>query len=76
MIIIKITFFFFCFVVQTTCLYDHIRWADAFVIVYSVVDLSSFNEAQYLLDELSKHKLPSYFATLLLGNKRDLDHSR
>ncbi|KAL5232662.1 ras-related and estrogen-regulated growth inhibitor-like [Rhopalosiphum maidis] len=61
---------------STTCLYDHIRWADAFVIVYSVVDLSSFNEAQYLLDELSKHKLPSYFATLLLGNKRDLDHSR
>jgi Ras-related and estrogen-regulated growth inhibitor-like protein len=60
----------------TGCLYDHIRWGEAFVIVYSVCDRNSFNDAHELLDKLGKLKLPSYFTTLLLGNKRDLDHSR
>ncbi|KAK6645093.1 hypothetical protein RUM43_001369 [Polyplax serrata] len=58
------------------CLYDHIRWGEAFVIVYSVCDKNSFNEAHELLDKISKLKLPSYFTALLLGNKRDLDHAR
>ncbi|XP_049762867.1 ras-related and estrogen-regulated growth inhibitor-like isoform X1 [Schistocerca cancellata] len=60
----------------TGCLYDHIRWGEAFVVVYSVCDRASFNDAHELLDKLAKLKLPSYFTTLLLGNKRDLDHSR
>ncbi|XP_021936539.1 ras-related and estrogen-regulated growth inhibitor-like isoform X3 [Zootermopsis nevadensis] len=60
----------------TGCLYDHIRWGEAFVVVYSVCDRNSFNDAHELLDKLGKLKLPSYFTTLLLGNKRDLDHSR
>lgn len=68
---------FVLFVLQATgCLYDHIRWGEAFVIVYSICDMNSFNEAHTLLDKLSKLKLPSYYTTLLLGNKRDLDHSR
>lgn len=58
------------------CLYDHIRWGEAFVIVYSVTDKTSFLEAQYLLEKVGELKLPSYFSTLLLGNKRDLDHCR
>ncbi|KAJ8921884.1 hypothetical protein NQ315_008517 [Exocentrus adspersus] len=57
------------------CLYEHIRWGEAFVIVYSVVDRHSFHEAQEILGQLVKLKLPSYYTSLLLGNKRDLDHS-
>ncbi|KAH1028304.1 hypothetical protein HUJ05_001672 [Dendroctonus ponderosae] len=58
------------------CLYEHLRWGEAFVIVYSVVDKHSFHEAQEVLGQLVKLKLPSYYTCLLLGNKRDLDHSR
>ncbi|XP_008198554.1 ras-related and estrogen-regulated growth inhibitor isoform X2 [Tribolium castaneum] len=58
------------------CLYEHIRWGEAFVIVYSVSDRHSFHEAQEILSQLAKLKLPSYYTSLLLGNKRDLDHSR
>uniref|UniRef100_A0A1Y1LJL4 small monomeric GTPase n=1 Tax=Photinus pyralis TaxID=7054 RepID=A0A1Y1LJL4_PHOPY len=58
------------------CLYEHIRWGEAFVIVYSVNDRHSFREARELLGQLSKLKLPSYYTSLLLGNKRDLDHCR
>ncbi|XP_039276215.1 ras-related and estrogen-regulated growth inhibitor-like [Nilaparvata lugens] len=60
----------------TGCLYDHLRWGEAFVVVYSVCDEASFREAQLLLDTLAKLKLPSYYTTLLLGNKRDLEHSK
>ncbi|CAH0382963.1 unnamed protein product [Bemisia tabaci] len=58
------------------CLYDHFRWGEAFVVVYSVTSQHSFREAQDLLEKLNSLKLPSYYTTLLLGNKRDLDHSR
>lgn len=44
--------------------------------MYSVSDRHSFHEAQELLGQLAKLKLPSYYTSLLLGNKRDLDHSR
>ncbi|XP_026476862.1 ras-related and estrogen-regulated growth inhibitor-like [Ctenocephalides felis] len=62
--------------VATGCLYEHIRWGDAFVVVYSVCDSVSFAEARDLLAQLAKLKLPNYYTALLLGNKRDLDHSR
>ncbi|XP_055852142.1 ras-related and estrogen-regulated growth inhibitor-like isoform X2 [Episyrphus balteatus] len=61
---------------QATCLYEHIRWGDAFVIVYSICDKPSFSNAEGCLEQLAKLKLPSYYTTLLLGNKRDLDHAR
>lgn len=60
----------------TGCLYEHIRWGDAFAVVYSVCDRVSFAEARDLLAQLAKLKLPNYYTALLLGNKRDLDHSR
>lgn len=56
--------------------YDHIRWADAFLIIYSIVDRESFYEAERILKQLAKLKLPSYYTSLLIGNKRDLEHSR
>lgn len=61
---------------KTGCLYEHIRWGDAFLVVYSICDKSSFADAEDYLQQLSKLKLPSYYTALLLGNKRDLDHSR
>lgn len=61
---------------KTGCLYEHIRWGDAFVVVYSICDKPSFSEAEDYLEQLTKLKLPSYYTTLLLGNKRDLDHAR
>lgn len=70
---------FFCIVLflqKTGCLYEHLRWGDAFVVVYSICDKHSFAEAEDYLQQLAKLKLPSYYTTLLLGNKRDLDHSR
>lgn len=58
------------------CLYEHLRWGDAFVVVYSICDKSSFEEAADYLQQLTKLKLPSYYTLLLLGNKSDLDHAR
>ncbi|KAK9879354.1 hypothetical protein WA026_004203 [Henosepilachna vigintioctopunctata] len=58
------------------CLYEHIRWGEAFAIVYAVNDRHSFHEAQEILNQLTKLKLPSYYTSLLLGNKKDLDHCR
>lgn len=61
---------------ENNCLYSHIRWGEAFVIVYSVTCKQSFQEARGLLKQLADLRLPSYFTALLLGNKRDLDHAR
>lgn len=60
----------------TGCLYDHLRWADVFVVVYSICDKYSLLIAEDYLEELSKMKMPSYYTTLLLANKRDLEHAR
>lgn len=64
------------FLFQLGHIYDQIRWADSFLIVYSIVDRESFYEAEKILKQLAKLKLPSYYTSLLLGNKSDLEHSR
>ena len=56
----------------TGCLFDHLRWGDAFLVVYSVCERSSFQAARGFLETLSQEKLPGYFTTVLLGNKRDI----
>ncbi|XP_046393707.1 uncharacterized protein LOC124161433 [Ischnura elegans] len=71
---------------------EHLRWGDAFVVVYSVCDRRSFRSAKRLLARLSRlhgggrhgvseddgHLVATPLAApaLLLGNKRDLDHAR
>ncbi|XP_071455749.1 ras-like protein family member 12 [Hetaerina americana] len=70
---------------------EHLRWGDAFVVVYSVCDRRSFRSAKRLLARLSRlhggrhgvgdedgHMVATPLAApaLLLGNKRDLDHAR
>lgn len=76
-IVVLIFFLSFVFLFQENgCLYSHIRWGEAFVVVYSVTCKRSFQEARGLLKQLADLRLPSYFTALLLGNKRDLDHAR
>ncbi|XP_006033573.2 ras-related and estrogen-regulated growth inhibitor-like protein [Alligator sinensis] len=56
-----------------------LRWADGFVLVYSICDRSSFHQARQQLQHLrqvkrrgSTEKVP----VILVGNKRDLQHQR
>ncbi|XP_013420139.1 ras-related and estrogen-regulated growth inhibitor-like protein [Lingula anatina] len=51
-------------------------WADAFVVVYSICDRSSFQEAKRLICTVQKLKSPSYVPVMLIANKTDLDHRR
>lgn len=55
---------------------EHIRWADAFVVVYSVCDRDSFNDAHNIMGKIQKLKPSNYAPVILLGNKRDLEHAR
>ncbi|KAF8791940.1 ras-related and estrogen-regulated growth inhibitor-like protein [Argiope bruennichi] len=58
------------------CLQDHIDWADAYVVVYSVCDRSTFEVARKLLEMVSHSKGARRAPAILLGNKRDLERGR
>ncbi|XP_042903538.1 ras-related and estrogen-regulated growth inhibitor-like protein [Parasteatoda tepidariorum] len=58
------------------CLQDHIDWADAFVVVYSVCDRSSFEKARKVLESVTLSKGALRAPAILLGNKRDLERGR
>lgn len=58
------------------CLYNHISWGDAFVIVYSVCDKQSFNYAVHVLETILTLTAPKRIPLILLGNKNDLEHVR
>ncbi|KAJ2952271.1 hypothetical protein O0L34_g4550 [Tuta absoluta] len=64
------------------CLAEHLRWGDAFAVVYSVCERRSFIAAAELLALLERSRLQvsplAHFApaVTLLGNKRDLEHAR
>ncbi|XP_059468864.1 ras-related and estrogen-regulated growth inhibitor-like [Neocloeon triangulifer] len=60
----------------SSCVAEHLKWGDAFVVVYSVEDKTSFQGARKTLQSLSQAKECSFFSLLLLGNKRDLDYMR
>ncbi|KAI5646529.1 ras family domain-containing protein [Phthorimaea operculella] len=63
------------------CLAEHLRWGDAFAVVYSVCERRSFIAAAELLALLERSRLQvsplAHFApaVTLLGNKRDLEHA-
>lgn len=50
--------------------------ADAYIVVYSMVDRSTFAAAEELLDSIQRTTSPSYTPVLLMANKSDLDHLR
>lgn len=57
-------------------LHKHIAWADAYIVTYSICDLDSFSYAVHLLETISLLRGAIKPPTLLLGNKKDLEHSR
>ncbi|PZC85580.1 hypothetical protein B5X24_HaOG216688 [Helicoverpa armigera] len=65
-----------CGCAKRGCLAEHLRWGDAFAVVYSVCDRRSFLAAAELLALLERTRLPGCTAVTLLGNKRDLEHAR
>ena len=58
-------------------LFEHIEWANAFVVVYSIADKCSFLYACQLLETISVLKASQPCAIILLANKTDLsDYAR
>ncbi|XP_044847894.1 ras-related and estrogen-regulated growth inhibitor-like protein isoform X2 [Mauremys mutica] len=56
-----------------------LRWADGFVVVYSICDRSSFHLARQQLQRIRQLKRRSgseKVPVILVGNKRDLQHRR
>lgn len=53
-----------------------IRWADAFLVVYSITDKKSFNNAIQLVEAIYDGKGTDELHVALVGNKKDLEHFR
>ena len=53
-----------------------IRWADAFLVVYSITDKRSFNKAIQLVEAIYDGKGTDELHVALVGNKKDLEHFR
>lgn len=70
--------------VENNRLEANIKWADAFVLVYSITDRCSFNECsrlKVLINSYAKSKKPnsqnsSSLPMVLVGNKSDRTHDR
>uniref|UniRef100_A0A1B0EZL6 Uncharacterized protein n=1 Tax=Phlebotomus papatasi TaxID=29031 RepID=A0A1B0EZL6_PHLPP len=55
---------------------DELEKADAFLVVYSVVDKASFSRCEQLISMLQDMDLVRSRALILVGNKIDLARSR
>ncbi|KAJ6652103.1 hypothetical protein lerEdw1_013360 [Lerista edwardsae] len=58
---------------------EQIRWADGFVVLYSICDRASFHAAHRLLQHVQQAKRrigAKKVPLILVGNKRDLQHQR
>ena len=53
-----------------------IKWADAFLVVYSITDKNSFNNAIQLVEAIYDGKGTDELHVALVGNKIDLEHFR
>ncbi|XP_078359781.1 ras-related and estrogen-regulated growth inhibitor-like [Oculina patagonica] len=53
-----------------------IKWADAFLVVYSITDKNSFNNAIQLVEAIYDGKGTDELHVALVGNKTDLEHFR
>ncbi|KAG8430113.1 hypothetical protein GDO86_018455, partial [Hymenochirus boettgeri] len=56
---------------------DQLRWADGFILVYSICNRDSFNVVRQQLQrirQMKKRRGPS--PVIIVGNKRDLQHRR
>ena len=66
----------FFFQERTPYLEGHIRWGDGFLIVYSINDRRSYEEATLLKQHVEELRRPSSVPCVIVGNKRDLEHRR
>ncbi|XP_070533002.1 ras-related and estrogen-regulated growth inhibitor-like [Ptychodera flava] len=51
-------------------------WAEAFILVYSITDRTSFEQIEQMWRDLRAQRPSSIVAAILVGNKNDLKHSR
>ena len=51
-------------------------WADAFIVVYSILSRESFISARFLVQVVSRLRPSAYTPILLLANMTDLEHRR
>uniref|UniRef100_A0A8D0G6R4 small monomeric GTPase n=1 Tax=Sphenodon punctatus TaxID=8508 RepID=A0A8D0G6R4_SPHPU len=61
------------------CFTKQLRWANGFILVYSICDRASFNLARQQLQcirQLKKRGGSEKVPVILVGNKRDLQHRR
>ncbi|XP_077565421.1 ras-related and estrogen-regulated growth inhibitor [Stigmatopora nigra] len=54
----------------------HIRWGDAFMVVYDITDRGSFEDVAPLRTLLEEVKKPKNVPLVLVANKCDLEHAR
>ncbi|XP_018421695.1 PREDICTED: ras-related and estrogen-regulated growth inhibitor-like protein [Nanorana parkeri] len=62
---------------QTCVCEEQLRWADGFILVYSICDRDSFNVVRQQLQRIRQLKKRQGSAPIIIvGNKRDLQHRR
>ncbi|XP_066464857.1 ras-related and estrogen-regulated growth inhibitor-like protein [Eleutherodactylus coqui] len=62
---------------QTCVSEEQLRWADGFILVYSICDRDSFNVVRQQLQRIRQLKKRHGAAPIIIvGNKRDLQHRR
>ncbi|XP_072047852.1 ras-related and estrogen-regulated growth inhibitor-like isoform X1 [Amphiura filiformis] len=54
----------------------HIRWADGFLLIYSITDRKSFEDIVQIKNYLDEIKKARNVSLVIIGNKNDLDHIR
>ncbi|KAK2183181.1 hypothetical protein NP493_321g03003 [Ridgeia piscesae] len=55
---------------------DKMKWADGFLVVFSVTDRTSFESARALINHMQRLSAGRRPAAVLVGNKSDLRHFR
>ncbi|XP_022111959.1 ras-related and estrogen-regulated growth inhibitor-like [Acanthaster planci] len=55
---------------------SHLRWANAFVIVYSVCNRTTFKDVETQVKHIQMTKSPCSVPIVIIGNKADLEHRR
>ncbi|CAH1786672.1 unnamed protein product [Owenia fusiformis] len=53
-----------------------VRWADAFILVFSVTDRHTFKQISILKNQIDEIKRSKNVSCVIIGNKIDLEHQR
>ncbi|XP_070544240.1 ras-related and estrogen-regulated growth inhibitor-like isoform X2 [Ptychodera flava] len=58
------------------CKEAHVKWGDAFVIVYNICDVRTFEVVETQIQQIQKLKTPCSVPIAIIGNKIDLETHR